>query len=361
MTDHLGNVLATVLDRKTGTGTLTSDPTKYDHWSADLASTADYYPGGMMMPGRNTEYSWSRMGMQGQQKDDEVYGKGNFVDMGDRHLDTRIIRTPKTDNLAANYPSVSPYVYALNTFPNATDPDGQRVIFVNGYFNSITNLVNLSPPSGGKEYWDYFSPSFISDVRSFLKVDKKETNVFIDASSSYGGDQSGSDRYGMGIQYAKDHFEELTSGMADGEGIQFVSHSEGGAFSAGMADYMSGRLGLAGSPNNYIKSLLYLSPDEADEFSSPSNITANQIHYKDDPVSPAIPLKGVTNSVILKGKGVQYSHGGTVDKSALKKFNDMMSEAKKSGTINNTYSNSDGTLTTDGSYSTPKDTKKANP
>ncbi|MDI9319331.1 MAG: hypothetical protein QM530_02545, partial [Phycisphaerales bacterium] len=63
MTDHLGNVLATVLDRKTGAlpssggvGVL------YDHWSAGLASTADCYPGGMMMPGRNTEYSWSRMG-----------------------------------------------------------------------------------------------------------------------------------------------------------------------------------------------------------------------------------------------------------------------------------------------------------
>ena len=39
---------------------------------ADLASTADYYPGGMMMPGRNTEHDWSRMGAQGQQKDDEV-------------------------------------------------------------------------------------------------------------------------------------------------------------------------------------------------------------------------------------------------------------------------------------------------
>lgn len=64
MTDHLGNVLATVLDRKTGAGS-TSGGTLYDHWSADLASTADYYPGGMMMPGRNTEYSWSRMGAQG--------------------------------------------------------------------------------------------------------------------------------------------------------------------------------------------------------------------------------------------------------------------------------------------------------
>ncbi|MES2477743.1 MAG: hypothetical protein V4561_01560 [Bacteroidota bacterium] len=39
MTDHLGNVLATVLDRKTGVGTYTypGPPSfvGYDHWLAD--------------------------------------------------------------------------------------------------------------------------------------------------------------------------------------------------------------------------------------------------------------------------------------------------------------------------------------
>ena len=89
MTDHLGNVLATVLDRKTGAlpSSGGAGGGMYDHWLADLASTADYYPGGMMMPGRNTEYSWSRMGAQRSPKDDEVYGKGNLIDMGDREMD----------------------------------------------------------------------------------------------------------------------------------------------------------------------------------------------------------------------------------------------------------------------------------
>jgi hypothetical protein len=35
LTDHLGNVLATVLDRKTGNGTREGG-TLYDHWSAEL-------------------------------------------------------------------------------------------------------------------------------------------------------------------------------------------------------------------------------------------------------------------------------------------------------------------------------------
>jgi hypothetical protein len=76
LTDHLGNVLATVLDRKTDSGTNPTDPTLYDHWSADIASSADYYPGGFVMQGRSTEHTWSRFGAQGSPKDDEVYGKG---------------------------------------------------------------------------------------------------------------------------------------------------------------------------------------------------------------------------------------------------------------------------------------------
>ncbi|MFA6152608.1 MAG: hypothetical protein WC716_14890 [Chitinophagaceae bacterium] len=125
LTDHLGNVLATVLDRKTGAGTIEGG-SLYDHWSADLASVADYYPGGMMMPGRNQEHDWSRIGAQNSPKDDEVYGKGNLIDMGDRHLDTRILRTPRTDALSAKYPMMSPYNYVGNRFINTIDPNGKE-------------------------------------------------------------------------------------------------------------------------------------------------------------------------------------------------------------------------------------------
>lgn len=128
MTDHLGNVLATVLDRKTGVGTHTypGPPSfvGYDHWVADLASTADYYPGGMMMPGRNTEYSWSRMAYNGKPKDDEVYGKGNFQDYGFRMLNTLINRFISEDPLTKQYPWYTPYQFAGNSPIEAIDLDG---------------------------------------------------------------------------------------------------------------------------------------------------------------------------------------------------------------------------------------------
>lgn len=49
--------------------------------------------------------------------------------MGDRWLDVRLGRTPKTDAHAANYPSISPYAYAANNPILYVDLDGKDVYF----------------------------------------------------------------------------------------------------------------------------------------------------------------------------------------------------------------------------------------
>lgn len=123
LTDHLGNVLATVLDRKTGSKA-SPEATLYDHWSADLASVADYYPGGMMMPGRNLEHDWSRMGSQSQQKDDEIYGKGNIYAFKYRMEDARINRFFSVDPLHGKYPHYSDYSFSGNRLIDCKDVEG---------------------------------------------------------------------------------------------------------------------------------------------------------------------------------------------------------------------------------------------
>ena len=80
MTDHLGNVLTTVLDRKTGQGA-NGVGTLYTHWAADVPSVTDYYPFGMMMPGRFKvagDSSKFRFGFNGVEKTDEVAAVGNW-------------------------------------------------------------------------------------------------------------------------------------------------------------------------------------------------------------------------------------------------------------------------------------------
>lgn len=103
-------MLATVLDRKTG-HLPSGGATLYDYWTADIASSTDYYPGGMMMPGRNVEHDWSRHGFNGQMKTDEVYGKGNLNTTKFWEMDTRIIRRWNLDPVD----QISVSNYAVNS------------------------------------------------------------------------------------------------------------------------------------------------------------------------------------------------------------------------------------------------------
>lgn len=129
MTDHLGNVLATVMDRKTGhlpqgggIGSL------YDYWQADLASVQDYYPGGMLMPGRHKEAFGDtaiyRYGSQGEFKDDEVYGFGNLYAFDYRMQDARLNRFWSPDPLRMKYPWNSDYAFAENKLVQSLEMEG---------------------------------------------------------------------------------------------------------------------------------------------------------------------------------------------------------------------------------------------
>jgi YD repeat-containing protein len=72
LTNHLGNVLATITDRKipsTTSGAIT--------YQAEILSGQDYYAFGMLMPGRGFSHKTYRFGFGNQEKDDEIIGEGN--------------------------------------------------------------------------------------------------------------------------------------------------------------------------------------------------------------------------------------------------------------------------------------------
>ncbi|MDP2188134.1 MAG: RHS repeat-associated core domain-containing protein [Sphingobacteriaceae bacterium] len=123
-----------VLDRKTGVKA-SATATTYAWFKADVASAQDYYPFGSLLPGRTYTAAAGegyRFGFNGMQRDDEVKGPGNSLDFGARMYDSRLGRWMSMDALARKYPSVSPYVFALNVPIFAKDPDGNVVIFING-------------------------------------------------------------------------------------------------------------------------------------------------------------------------------------------------------------------------------------
>ncbi len=122
LSNHLGNVLATVADYKTAA-------TNGASYMAALSSVQDYYPFGMQMPGRNYTHplpttSKYRFGFNGMEKDDEVKGQGNSLDFGARIYDSRLGRWLAVDMAARSAPGWSPYRFGFDNPLRFKDSDG---------------------------------------------------------------------------------------------------------------------------------------------------------------------------------------------------------------------------------------------
>ena len=126
----LGNVLATVLDRRTGQLLQPSD-TAYAWYQADVSNAQDYYPFGMQMPGRvyvADTISGYRYGFGGHEKDDEIKGSGNHLSFGDYGYDPRTGRRWNVDPKFNEIAGISPYAYALDNPIVYVDKDGELPI-----------------------------------------------------------------------------------------------------------------------------------------------------------------------------------------------------------------------------------------
>ncbi len=86
--------------------------------------TFDYYPYGMLMPGRSYSSTAYKYGFNGKEKDDEVSGTGNQYDYGFRIYNPRIAKFLSVDPLTKSYPWYTPYQFAGNKPIWCFDIDG---------------------------------------------------------------------------------------------------------------------------------------------------------------------------------------------------------------------------------------------
>jgi RHS repeat-associated protein len=121
LSNHLGNVQATLSDKKLGL--LQDESSTFAGYEADLISAVDYYPFGMQMPERSVSGGY-RYGFNGQDKDDEIKGNGNSYTFEYRLHDPRLGRFLSIDPLAASYPWNSPYAFAENRVIDGIDLEG---------------------------------------------------------------------------------------------------------------------------------------------------------------------------------------------------------------------------------------------
>jgi len=94
LSNHLGNVLATIQDRMTVTHS-----SGVDYYDPVVVSAQDYYAFGMMMPGRTYSAPGGgyRYGFNGKEMDNEVKGEGNQQNYGFRIYDPRLGRFLSVD------------------------------------------------------------------------------------------------------------------------------------------------------------------------------------------------------------------------------------------------------------------------
>lgn len=135
--DHLGNVRVVHTDMKLVSSTL-AGTTVPDEWIVGVESWNNYYPFGMVQPGRhgNTEgyrYGFNGKEMDNEVKEDEVTGEsgvGNSYDYGFRVYDSRIAKFLSVDPLSSEYPWYTPYQFAGNQPIIAVDLDGLEPVYV---------------------------------------------------------------------------------------------------------------------------------------------------------------------------------------------------------------------------------------
>jgi hypothetical protein len=162
LTNHLGNVMTTISDKKIFE-LITLTPLVYT-WKPEVLSWQDYYPFGMIMPGRKYNSEEYRFSFNGFENDDEVKGIGNHNSFGDYGYDTRVVARWRPDPECLQFPGYSPYAaFANNPIfyrdiggriidPSPLDPS-QRVNFKtvvktlssSSLFTSVYSQVHNSP------------------------------------------------------------------------------------------------------------------------------------------------------------------------------------------------------------------------
>ncbi|MBI3518043.1 MAG: hypothetical protein HY062_01630 [Bacteroidetes bacterium] len=162
-TNHLGNVLTQITDRKIPVDN--NGDGQIDYFLADIQSSTDYHPFGTEMSGRRLLSVKAKYGMNGKEKDDEISGNGNSYDFGARQNDSRLGRWWSVDPKYKLSPQNSPYCFAANNPIYYIDADG--------------NVIQPANEKSKQEYNSAVTKLFTGNdvVTKMLTVTGEATNI----------------------------------------------------------------------------------------------------------------------------------------------------------------------------------------
>jgi RHS repeat-associated protein len=157
LSNHLGNVLAVVTDRKL----VHCSGEELMWFEAQVVSVTDYYPFGMEIKERSWSVSSYRYGFNGMEKDDEVSGSGNSYTAEYWQYDSRLGRRWNVDPVVK--PNFSPFSAFSNNPLVFIDPNGNT-----DFYDQSGNWVGTDGDPNGINI-------IITDVK-LIKVIRKTSN-----------------------------------------------------------------------------------------------------------------------------------------------------------------------------------------
>jgi len=208
LTNHLGNVLSVVSDKKIPNFTGSS----LNYFNADVLAYNDYYPFGMLLPGRHANTSDYRYGFEGQEKDDELKGEGNSYAYTYRFYDPRVGRFLSIDPLAPDYPHNSPYAFSENRVIDAIELEGLEKYHYTLYIhdNKEPELNFNGVQTRDSNFWDHFiSRDHYEDFDGDIIAGK--TYIVHVLTEKDGKFIAGHDYFGSNLEFSQEEFDIFES------------------------------------------------------------------------------------------------------------------------------------------------------
>jgi RHS repeat-associated protein len=155
LTNHLGNVLSTVTDRKLPISDTIPTPDTVLYFNADIATATDYYPFGMQMVNRTYSLEDYRFGFNGKEEDTSGMGGGQSThDYGFRIYNPHIGKFLSVDPLTQSFPWNSTYCYAENDVIRSIDLDGTEKKVQIYSSTAACNIINKIEQGDYKVAWE---------------------------------------------------------------------------------------------------------------------------------------------------------------------------------------------------------------
>ena len=252
ITDHLGSVRA-VTDAE---GEVL-DMFDYMPYGSELTVDADNI----------TDYRFT-----GKEKQ-PMFGNSNIYDSFARFQNT-YGRFMSIDPKAESFYHISPYTYCAGDPVNLVDPDGEIIIFINGF-------TPIKREQGRRAYWQDEhrgrKVDFVTAIQRHLHDDQA---LFVHSENIFNVNK----RIKHGTYKARQDYNKIMSLISENgeikEDIKIVTHSMGAAYGKGYVKELSRLLLKNGYDDSIISLVVDFDPFQAKSLKASPNITTVQFTHK---------------------------------------------------------------------------------